>query len=129
MNIKPIHQGSCHCGAVKFEVSLPDGLVDSRRCNCSMCRRRGAVMASVPLHGFKLLEGSEYLRLYQFNTKTAKHYFCAICGIYTHHRQRSDMGLFGFNVGCLDGIDAFQLGDTPVHDGINHPADQNRNGD
>ncbi len=129
MSIEPVHQGSCHCGAVKFEVSLPDGPVDLRHCTCSMCRRRGAVMASVPLHGFKLLEGSEYLRLYQFNTKKAKHYFCSICGIYTHHQQRSEPGLFGFNVGCLEGIGTFLPGDVPVHDGINHPADQNRKGE
>jgi hypothetical protein len=123
MDIKPTHQGSCHCGAVKFEVHIPDGLVDLRYCNCSMCRRRGAVVASVPLDGFRLLAGSEYLHLYQFNTKSAKHYFCSVCGIYTHHQQRAAPDHFGFNVGCLNGIDPFTLGDVPVYDGVNHPCD------
>ncbi len=48
-DVKPIHKGSCHCRGVEFEVTLPDGLIDARRCNCSMCSRRGAVVASVEL--------------------------------------------------------------------------------
>lgn len=124
MEIKPVHSGSCHCGAVKFEVKLPHGLVNPRRCNCSMCRRRGAIAASVPLDGLKIIAGEEHLRLYQFNTKTAKHYFCSRCGIYTHHQRRSNPHEFGFNIACLDDVNPFDLGDVPVFDGINHPADQ-----
>lgn len=124
MNIKPIHRGSCHCGAVKFEARLPDGLVNPSRCNCSMCRRRGAIVVAVPLGDLKITEGSGHLRLYQFNTRTAKHYFCSLCGIYTHHRRRSNPNEFGLNVGCLEGVDPFELGEVPVHDGINHPADR-----
>ena len=70
------HKATCHCGTVEIELDLPDGLVDVRRCDCSMCRRRGAIAASVPLSGINILKGSEALKLYQFNTKTAKHYFC-----------------------------------------------------
>lgn len=124
MNIKPIHRGSCHCGAVKFEVRLPNGLVNPSRCNCSMCRRRGAIVVAVPLDDLKITEGAGHLRLYQFNTRTAKHYFCSVCGIYTHHRRRSNPNEFGFNVGCLEGVDPFELAEVPVHDGINHPADR-----
>ena len=39
--------GSCHCGSVKFEVTLRDGLKNARRCNCSLCRRKGAIMADI----------------------------------------------------------------------------------
>ena len=88
MDIQLIHKASCHCGSVQFELSLPNGLVDPRRCDCSMCRRRGAIVASIPLDGIKIIKGSELLSLYQFNTKTAKHYFCSKCGIYTHHQRR-----------------------------------------
>ncbi|MEK7737628.1 MAG: GFA family protein, partial [Pseudomonadota bacterium] len=87
--IQPKHRASCHCGAVVLELDLPDGIVDPRRCDCSMCRRRGAIVASVPLAGITILQGEQALRLYQFNTKTAKHYFCVHCGIYTHHQRRS----------------------------------------
>jgi hypothetical protein len=115
--------GSCHCGAVEFAVTLREGLADLRRCSCSLCRRKGAIMASVPLADLAVIRGEESLTLYQFNTHTAKHYFCSVCGIYTHHQKRSDPTRFGFNVGCLAGVDPFALGEVPVMDGINHPSD------
>ena len=124
MDIRPLHQGSCHCGAVEFEVALPIGLDDPRRCDCSMCSRRGAIVASVPLDGLTITKGADKLNLYQFNTMTAKHYFCSICGIYTHHQRRSNPDQFAFNVACLDGVRVFDLGEVPVGDGINHPRDR-----
>lgn len=122
--IKPKHLASCHCGAVVLELDLPDGIVNPRRCNCSICRRKGAIVASVPLSGLKIIKGEDVLKLYQFNTKTAKHYFCSICGIYTHHQRRSSPHEFGFNVGCLEGVDPFDIGPVPTGDGVNHPADR-----
>lgn len=124
MNIKPVHQASCHCGAVQFELSLPNGLVDPRRCDCSMCRRRGAIVASVTLDGIKVVKGKKFLSLYQFNTHTAKHYFCSKCGIYTHHQRRSNPHQYGFNIACLEGINPLTLHDIPTRDGVNHPADR-----
>lgn len=122
--ILPRHRATCHCGAVELELSLPDGLSTLRRCNCSMCRRKGAIMASVPLDGLRVVKGQGVLRLYEFNTRTAKHYFCSVCGIYTHHRQRSDPTRYGFNVACLEGVNPLELRDVPVADGINHPSDR-----
>ena len=90
MLLNKVHKGSCHCGKVEFEVDLPDGLDDPRRCDCSMCSRRGAIVASVPLDGIRILRGEDKLSLYQFNTRTAKHYFCSNCGIYTHHQRRAN---------------------------------------
>jgi hypothetical protein len=112
-----ITKGSCHCGAVAFEVELENGLEDLRRCNCSLCRRKGAIMASVPLDRLKVVKGADSLTVYQWNTRTAKHYFCKTCGIYTHHQRRSNPTLFGFNVACLEGVDPFTLGDVRVGDG------------
>src|SRR3546814_10250034 len=57
----------------------------------------------------RIVRGSEHLRLYEFNTNTAKHYFCGTCGIYTHHRRRSDPEQYGYNVGCLEGINPFAI--------------------
>lgn len=122
--IQTHHKASCHCGAVVLDLHLPDGLVNLRRCNCSMCRRRGAVVASVPLAGIRIVQGAEQLRLYQFNTHTAKHYFCSVCGIYTHHQRRSKPDEYGVNVGCLEGIDPLAIADVPSLDGVNHPADR-----
>ena len=110
--------GSCHCGAVVFEVKLPNGLQNLRRCNCSLCRRKGAIMASVPLDSLRVLRGADDLVLYQWNTRTAKHYFCRICGIYTHHQRRSNPNEYGFNVACLEGVDPFKLGPVAVAAGV-----------
>jgi len=122
--INPKHRLSCHCGAVVLELDLPDGIVNARRCDCSMCRRRGAIVASVPLAGVRIVKGAEALSLYEFNTRTAKHYFCRHCGIYTHHQRRSNPLEFGYNVGCLEGVNPYELGAVPTMDGINHPADR-----
>ncbi len=112
-----IRHGTCHCGAVAFEVELSGGLENLRRCNCSLCRRKGAIMAGVPVEKLKVLRGEDALTLYQWNTNVAKHYFCRICGIYTHHQRRSNPGEYGFNVACLEGVDVLDLGDIPVGDG------------
>jgi hypothetical protein len=122
--IKSKHRASCHCGAVVLELDLPDGIVDPRRCDCSICRRKGAVVASVPLAGITIIEGKGVLKLYEFNTRSAKHYFCSRCGIYTHHQRRSNPDQYGYNVGCLDGVNPFDLVNVPTNDGVNHPADR-----
>lgn len=122
--IQQYHRASCHCGAVELELHLPDGIVEPRRCDCSICRRKGAVVASVPLSGIRVVKGEDKLTLYQFNTETAKHYFCANCGIYTHHQRRSNPKQYGFNVGCLEGVNPFEIQNVPVNDGVNHPADR-----
>jgi hypothetical protein len=109
---------------VVLELDLPNGIEDPRRCDCSICRRKGAVVASVPLSGIRVVKGAEHLRLYEFNTRTARHWFCGICGIYTHHQRRSNPGQYGFNVGCLEGVNPFAIADVPVNDGVNHPADR-----
>lgn len=122
--VEKVHKGQCHCGSVKFTVQLPHGLVDPRRCNCSMCRRRGAIVASVPLQDLTIDLGDDVLTEYQFNTHTARHYFCSRCGIYTHHQRRSNPALYAFNIACLEGVDPFVLRYVPVLDGEDHPSDK-----
>jgi hypothetical protein len=115
--------GACHCGTVQFRVRLTDGLHTRRRCTCSFCRMRGAVAVSAELDGIDILAGRESLTEYQFNTKSAKHFFCARCGIYTHHQRRSNPRQYGINVACLAGVSPFDFDEVPVLDGINHPSD------
>ena len=116
-------EGSCHCGAVRFRVHLSEGLHSARRCSCSYCRMRGAVAVSARLEGLSITQGEEMLTLYQFNTGTAKHFFCSRCGIYTHHQRRSNPEEFGINVACLEGLSPFDFPEVPVHDGTAHPRD------
>ncbi|MCG9750497.1 GFA family protein [Vibrio brasiliensis] len=122
--IQQKHKASCHCGSVVLELTLPNGIENPRRCDCSICRRKGAIVGSVDLSGIRILEGADVLKLYQFNTNTAKHYFCSNCGIYTHHQRRSNPSEYGFNIGCLEGVNPFDLGEVVTNDGVNHPADR-----
>ncbi|MEZ9139079.1 MULTISPECIES: GFA family protein [unclassified Shewanella] len=124
VEVMPKHRASCHCGLVVMELSLPNGIQDVRRCDCSMCRRRGAIVASINLGDIQFIQGEHELSVYQFNTKTAKHYFCRHCGIYTHHQRRSNPNQFGFNVACLAGINPLKIDQVKLYDGVNHPADR-----
>ena len=117
------HDASCHCGSVTFRVRLSEDLASARRCDCSYCTMRGAVAVSASLDGITFLAGEDNLTLYTFNTGTAKHYFCKICGIYTHHQRRSNPNQFGVNLACLKGHSPFDLAEVPVHDGRAHPSD------
>lgn len=119
----PTHRATCHCGGVELALTMPDGLDNPRRCDCSMCRRRGAIACSVTLANLRVIKDAT-LSVYQFNTRTAKHWFCNTCGIYTHHLRRSDPTQFGVNVGCIEGINPFSIPNVPLMDGINHPADR-----
>lgn len=82
----PIWSGSCHCGAVRFRVEAE--IDELTRCDCSLCRRRGALMAKVHEDGLTILAGEDRLTLYRWNTKVARHWFCRTCGVYPFHRKR-----------------------------------------
>ena len=114
----------CHCGLVEANINLPDKIEKVLKCNCSICKRKGAVMAMVKNENFNIIKGQDKLKIYKFHTKVAKHYFCSNCGIYTHHNPRSNPAMTGFNLGCLDDIDTFQLKDVVTLDGNNHPLDK-----
>ncbi|WP_322052248.1 GFA family protein [Paraburkholderia bannensis] len=114
MNAEALH-GSCHCGAVRFEVRT--ALAPASRCNCSLCRRKGALMSPPFAAGeLTITHGEADLTLYQFNTRVAKHYFCRHCGIYPFHQTRKDPKLWRVNLGCLDGVDVYAL-EAGVNDG------------
>ena len=116
----------CHCGAVEAEINLDGDLAKVIKCNCSICKRKGAIMSMVKNEDFKIVKGEDKLKLYQFHSKVAKHYFCSDCGIYTHHKMRSRPDTFGLNVGCIDDIDQFKLENVGLNDGQNHPMDQKK---
>lgn len=115
---------SCHCGAVELRVTLPEGLNTARRCDCSFCRRRGAAAVSAPLADVEIVQGADKLTLYRWGTGTAQHYFCRICGIYTHHRRRSNPDEYGVNLGALEGVNPREHEPIAWVDGVNHPSDR-----
>lgn len=116
--------GGCHCGTVRFRAHLADGLKTARRCDCTFCAMRGAVAISASVDDFEIESGKDALTLYQFNTNVAEHWFCSRCGIYTHHRRRSDPSQYGINAACLDGVSPFDFECVAVNDGQLHPSDR-----
>lgn len=122
----PIFNVACHCGAVRLRVRLAEGFATARRCSCSYCRMRGAIAVSAAAADIELVAGEGNLTLYQFNSRTAKHYFCRTCGIYTHHQRRSNPNQYGINVACIEGVSPFDFPDVPVVDGVQHPSDTGR---
>ena len=115
--------GACHCGSVRFRVTLTQGFASARRCTCSICRMRGAIAVTSTPEDFEILAGEDKLATYRFNTKTAEHHFCSNCGIYTHHKRRSNPNQLGVNVACLEEISPFDFREVKVHDGQRHPGD------
>lgn len=95
--------------AVKFEIDTE--LEQLTTCDCSICRRKNALMVKVHESSMRILCSDDALTTYVFNTQTAQHFFCKICGIYPFHRKRVTPDYFGVNVFCLEGFD---LSDIPV---------------
>lgn len=81
-------------------------------------------MSMVKNENFKIIKGQVHLKLYRFHSKVAKHFFCSLCGIYTHHNPRSNPSMTGFNLGCIDEIDTFNIEEISINDGLNHPLDK-----
>ena len=94
------YSGSCHCGAVRFEIVTD--FPEMTTCDCSICRRKNALMVKVHQDQFTLIAGESALSSYRFHTHTAEHYFCSTCGIYPFHRKRVTPDYFGVNVFCLE---------------------------
>ncbi|QBF31146.1 GFA family protein [Thalassococcus sp. S3] len=117
-------RASCHCGAVVIEATLSAPLSSAARCTCSFCKRRQAANVTARSDSVRILQGADHLTLYSWGTGTAQHYFCRICGIYTHHQRRSNPSETGINLGAIEGVDPSAY--EPLHwdDGVNHPSDR-----
>lgn len=96
-----IYKGSCHCGAVQFEVEAPEKIV-CQDCNCSICSKSGFLHLIVPKSKFNLIQGKSHLTTYTFDSAEAKHKFCKICGIKSFYIPRSNPDGYDVNVRCLD---------------------------
>ena|SRR5450432_1037160 len=95
------HSGGCHCGRVRFEVQAP-AEIEVLDCNCSVCTKTGYLHLIVPAERFRLLTDAASLTSYQFNTGTARHLFCSICGIKSFYVPRSHPDGYSVNARCLD---------------------------
>jgi hypothetical protein len=111
--------GGCHCGAVRFRATVRDFRVSD--CNCSLCSKKGYLHVIVPKEDFELLSGADALSTYTFNTHTAKHHFCKVCGIHSFYVPRSHPDGFSLNARCLDGA-PLEWFERQVFDGRNWEA-------
>lgn len=109
------YQGSCHCGAVRFEADL-DLTQPSFRCNCSICRRTRFWPAIAKPENFRLLSGEGDLTRYLFNTRRNEHYFCRHCGVRAFgHGTETPLGeVYGVNLGCLEDVSEEELAGIPI---------------
>lgn len=96
-------RGSCHCGKVRFEFEMESATIIE--CNCSICTKKGVLHHRSPPERFRLLSGEDELTLYQFNTGTARHYFCKTCGIHPFTRPRTNPDAYTVNFRCVDDFD------------------------
>lgn len=111
------HHGGCHCGRVRFEVQAP-AVLHVGQCNCSICTKTGYLHLIVRAAHFKLLCGREALTTYTFNTGTAQHLFCAVCGVKSFYVPRSHPDGVSVNARCLDNATVLERIVTPI-DGRN----------
>jgi hypothetical protein len=99
----PRYTGSCHCGAVRFEI---EAVIDRvTECNCTICRKKGILHHRVAPDSLRLLSGADNLSAYRFGTMVAKHHFCKTCGIHVFTRPRAAPDLYTVNVRVLDDFD------------------------
>ena len=115
---------TCHCGAVHLSAILPHGLSDAARCTCSFCRRRQAAAVTALTESLTITKGAANLQRYSWGTHTAKHHFCKTCGIYMYHQRRSNPAECGVNLGCIEGVNAWEHEPVRWTDGINHVSDR-----
>jgi hypothetical protein len=109
-----VHRGGCHCGRVRFEALAP-AKPQVSDCNCSICSMSGYLHLVVPAARFKLLCGSDVLTTYTFNTGTAKHLFCSVCGVKSFYVPRSHPDGFSVNARCIDPGTIEQMTVLPIN--------------
>ena len=109
-------EGGCHCGGVRFRVTVES--FTASECNCSMCTMKGMLHLIVAPERFTLVTGGESLTTYTFNTGVAQHRFCRVCGVHPFYTPRSDPDKVDVNARCLDG-DAWTRFSRVTFDGKN----------
>ncbi len=104
MRLMKTHTGSCHCGAVKYEVTAD--LNEGMRCNCSHCHRKGFILAFVPKSQVTIAQGEDTLTTYQFNKKIIDHRFCSTCSVQPFGHSGDMMAI---NLNTIDNLDLTTL--------------------
>ena len=113
----------CHCGEIKLLMYLDLEAAKIEKCNCSMCSRKFAAYVFVEVSQLKIVDRHKILRCYTFHTCEAKHFFCSICGIHTHHLMRVDPSKYAVNLACLENVKIEDYQYIAYWNGREHPND------
>ena len=114
----------CHCGEIKLLMYLDLGVAKIERCNCSMCSRKFAAYVFVEVSQLKIVDTQKVLSCYTFHTCKARHFFCSICGIHTHHLMRVDPSKYAVNLACLENVKIEDYQYIAYWNGREHPNDK-----
>ncbi len=105
------HNGSCHCGAIRFEVDLAIA-EGASRCNCTICTKVSQVGKIVAPSALRLLSGKENVSIYTWGSEMSKRTFCKTCGVHCFgHGHLAQLGgdFASVNMNCLDDVDVSTL--------------------
>jgi hypothetical protein len=108
------HQGSCHCGRIAFELDAQ--VTQAIDCNCSLCRRRGGLLAFFPREALRLKTPEADMATYRFNRHAIDHHFCTTCGVAPFSEgvdPKTGAKTACVNVRCLPELDLATLEITP----------------
>lgn len=105
------YDGSCHCGRIAFDVESDGAIEQAMECNCSICSKRGHLLAFMPASQVHLRTPDADMTTCTFNKHAIRHPFCPVCGVAPFGRGKDAEGneTFAINVRCLDGIDPHAL--------------------
>lgn len=98
-------RGNCHCGRIAW--SLADEPVEAMACNCSICRRKGYVLAFSTPDKFTLHTSRDDIAVYTFREHVIRHQFCKTCGCAPFGDGTAPDGaaMVAVNLRCAEDID------------------------
>ncbi|MDR2013665.1 MAG: GFA family protein [Rhodanobacter sp.] len=105
------YTGGCHCGRVAFDIETEGPITKAMECNCSICSKRGYLLAFFPAARVHMHTPDSHLSTYTFNKQVIQHRFCPVCGVasFIQGKGHQGSGMYAINVRCLDGVDLHAL--------------------
>lgn len=102
-------KGSCHCGRIRYEAKANP--TEAMSCNCSICRRRGALLFFTTPDNFVLQSSRDEITVYTFKSHTIRHQFCKTCGCAPFAEGTSPDGraMIAINLRCAEDVDLTKI--------------------